>query len=105
VGERAGAVEYIYKALRPGGWFAMFENNPWNPGTRYVMSKIPFDRDAVTLSPVEGKRMVRAGGFGVKRVDFLFYFPAVLKFMRPLEMLLYKVPMGTQYLVLAKKPA
>src|SRR5215510_15558715 len=42
--ERAAAVDYIYRALRPGGLFSFWENNPWNPGTRYVMSRIPFDR-------------------------------------------------------------
>ena len=40
-------------ALRPGGLFAFWENNPWNPGTRLVMSRIPFDRDAITLSALE----------------------------------------------------
>ena len=40
----APAVEYILQSLRPGGWFAFWENNPWNPGTRYVMRRIPFDR-------------------------------------------------------------
>jgi len=45
--ERTVAVEYIYRALRPGGLVVLWENNPWNPGTRYVMSRIPFDRDAI----------------------------------------------------------
>jgi SAM-dependent methyltransferase len=48
--ERTMAVDYVFRSLRPGGLFAFWENNPWNPGTRYVMSRIPFDRDAITLS-------------------------------------------------------
>ena len=44
--ERLATVDYVYRSLRPGGLFAIWENNPWNPGPRYVMSRIPFDRDA-----------------------------------------------------------
>ena len=46
----------------PAGCFALWENNPWNPGTRYVMSRIPFDRDAITLSAARGPRLLRGGG-------------------------------------------
>jgi hypothetical protein len=27
----AAAVDYVYRSLRPGGLFAFWENNPWNP--------------------------------------------------------------------------
>jgi len=47
--KRAAAIDYVLRSLRSGGLFAFWENNPWNPGTRYVMSRIPFDRDANTL--------------------------------------------------------
>ena len=42
VDERAAVIDYIYHSLKPGGWFAMWENNPWNPGTRYVMRSMSF---------------------------------------------------------------
>jgi trans-aconitate methyltransferase len=48
--EQASAIDYILRSLRSGGIFALWENNPWNLGTRYVMSRIPFDRDATMLS-------------------------------------------------------
>src|SRR5262245_23633059 len=70
--QRPSSVEYAFRCLRPGGLFALWENNPWNPGTRLVMSRIPFDRDAITLSPLETRRMLRTGGFEVIRTDFLF---------------------------------
>lgn len=103
VAERGGAVKDVYDSLRPGGFFALWENNPWNPGTRYVMSRIPFDRDAITLSAPESRRMLRGGGFDVRRTDFLFIFPRLLKWFRPLEKLVHKLPMGTQYVVLGRK--
>jgi len=48
--QRGSALDYLYKSLRPGGLFALWENNPLNPATRYMMSRIPFDRDAITLT-------------------------------------------------------
>jgi SAM-dependent methyltransferase len=34
VADRDHAIQYVSHALRPGGLFALWENNPWNPGTR-----------------------------------------------------------------------
>jgi trans-aconitate methyltransferase len=101
--KRPAALDLVWRALRPGGLFALWENNPWNPGTRYVMSRIPFDRDAVTLSAPEACRMLRASNFEVRRVDFLFIFPRILKWLRPLERRLSRLPLGAQYQVLACK--
>jgi SAM-dependent methyltransferase len=102
--ERAAAVQYVYRSLRPGGLFALWENNPWNPGTRIVMSRIPFDRDAITLAAPETRRLLRDGGFSVLRTDFLFIFPRLLRWMRWLEPLVSRLPFGAQYQVLARKP-
>ncbi len=102
--ERASAVEYVFRSLRPGGLFALWENNPWNPGTRYVMSRIPFDRDAITLSPPQTQRLLRAGGFEIMQTDFLFYFPRPLSWLRRLEPALSRLPLGAQYQVLGRKP-
>ena len=103
VAERAGAVAWVHRALKPGGIFAFWENNPWNPGTRYIMSRVEFDRDAITLTPPESRRLLRAGGFEVLRTDSLFWFPRALRALRPLEPLLARVPLGGQYLVLCRR--
>jgi len=103
VGERAIAVEYIYRALRPGGLLVLWENNPWNPGTRYVMSRIPFDRDAILLSPPETRRLLRVGGFEILCTDFLFIFPRILSWLRCIEPCVTQLPFGAQYMVLGRK--
>jgi SAM-dependent methyltransferase len=103
--ERARAARYVFDTLRPGGLFALWENNPWNPGTRYIMSRIPFDRDAIMLSPPESARLLRDAGFNILRKDFLFYFPRALRWLRGLEAPLRGLPLGAQYLVLAQRPA
>ena len=102
--ERAGAIDYIFRTLRPGGLLAFWENNPWNPGTRYVMSRIPFDRDAITISAREAEGLIRAGGFEVLHSDFLFIFPKLLGFLRTLEPSLIRFPFGAQYQLLCRKP-
>jgi SAM-dependent methyltransferase len=101
---RHATVRYILDCLKPGGIFALWENNPWNPGTKTVMSRIPFDRDAITLSIGESRRLLQAGAFEILRTETLFYFPRQLAFLRPLERLLSRLPFGGQYLVLARKP-
>jgi SAM-dependent methyltransferase len=101
--QRARWLAYLRAALRPDGLLALWENNPWNPGTRLVMARIPFDRDAVTLSPLEARRLVRAAGFEVLRTDSLFYFPRPLRALRRFEPALSRLPLGAQYLVLARR--
>jgi SAM-dependent methyltransferase len=102
--ERAEAVSYVWRALRPGGLFAFWENNPWNPGTRLVMRRIPFDRDALTLSAPEARELLEAGGFEILRTEFLFVFPRALAPLRRIEPAVARLPLGAQYLVLAAKP-
>jgi len=102
--KRAAALAYVYRSLRPGGLFAFWENNPWNPGARYVMSRIPFDRDAITLTPIEAGRLLRGGGFDVLQTDFAFIFPRALSWLRGLEPLVSRLPLGAQYQVLCRKP-
>ena len=101
--DRAAAVRFICRSLRPGGLFALWENNPWNPGTRYVMSRIPFDRDAIMLAPGEARDLVRANGFNVLQTDFMFIFPHVLRVLRGLEPLVARLPLGAQYQILCRK--
>ena len=102
--ERAGAVNYVHRSLRPGGLFALWENNPWNPGTRLVMSRIPFDRDAIMVSAPEARRLLRQGGFEIVRTDFLFIFPSILSWFRGIEPFVSRLPLGAQMQVLARKP-
>jgi SAM-dependent methyltransferase len=105
VAQRSQAVSYAFRSLRPGGLFALWENNPWNPGARYVMSRCVFDRDAVMLTPPECANLLRVGGFELIRTDFLFIFPGWLKFLRLLEPWLSHLPLGAQYMVLSRKPS
>jgi SAM-dependent methyltransferase len=102
---RAAAVDYILASLCPGGLLAFWENNSWNPGTRYVMSRIPFDRDAITLSPPEARQLLGVGGFEILRTDYLFFFPRILRWCRWIEPFCSRLPLGAQYQILCRKPS
>jgi len=105
VSERSAAVNQIYHALKPSGLFAFWENNPWNPGTRWVMSRVSFDRDAILLWPKEARRLLSEAGFEIVLTHFAFIFPKALGFLRFAEWPLRNLPFGAQYMLLARKSA
>ncbi|MGH7139831.1 MAG: hypothetical protein ACREHD_29175, partial [Pirellulales bacterium] len=98
------ALGHVYDSLRPGGMFAFWENNPWNPGTRYCMRVNPFDRDALPITPFQARRLLHRAGFAMLQTTYVFFFPRFLRGMRLLESRLSRLPLGGQYLVLARKP-
>jgi SAM-dependent methyltransferase len=101
---RQNAVNYIYRSLRPGGSFAFWENNPWNPGTRLVMSRVTFDRDAITITARAARSLLKFGGFEILSLDFLFIFPRILRSLRWIEPICAGLPLGAQYQILCRKP-
>jgi SAM-dependent methyltransferase len=100
--ERPVAVDYVYRSLRPGGMFAMWENNPWNPMQSFAMKHSEIDRNAIPLTPPRSRQLV-AALFSIVRTDYLFFFPGYFSWLRPLEKRLIKMPLGAQYQILARK--
>jgi len=68
------------------------------------MARCVFDQDAIKLTPIEAKRILRSEGYTLLRTDFLFIFPRSLKVLRPVEKLVYRMPLGAQYQILCQKP-
>jgi SAM-dependent methyltransferase len=101
--ERDKAVGIVRDALKPGGLFAFWENNPWNPATRFVMSRCEFDKDAQMLRPATARKLLKKNGFEIVRTDYRFIFPRSLRLFRRIEDFVFKTPLGTQYMVLARK--
>lgn len=102
--DRPEALALVRASLKPGGHFAFWENNRWNPMVHLIMSRVSFDRDAHMLFPHQARGLLREAGFAVSSTDYLFVFPAALKPLRRVEPALAKLPLGGQYLVLAKRP-
>jgi len=102
--ERLTAISQIYHALKPNGLFAFWENNPWNLGTRWVMARVSFDRNAILLWPRGARRLLSEAGFEIILTHFAFIFPKPLGFLRFAEWPLRNLPFGAQYMLLARKP-
>lgn len=103
--ERDRAVHYVCDSLRPGGFFALWENNPWNPLTKYNMTHAEIDRNAIPINPPDGKKLITTDRLQLLQLRYYFIFPAFLKFLRPLEHLLSSIPLGAQYVVFSRKVA
>lgn len=103
-GSRQAALDQVWRALRPGGRFALFENSRWNPATRWVMSRCAFDREAVPLDAREARGRMRSAGFRILETRYLFVFPRSLKVLRRFEGMLSALPLGTQFVVWGQKP-
>ncbi|MGE5204912.1 MAG: class I SAM-dependent methyltransferase, partial [Chlamydiota bacterium] len=102
-GQRPAALRYIFNSLVPNGMLAFWENNPWNPATRYLMGRCEFDRGAPPISLRHAVSLLLSNDFQVVDKTTYFYFPRWLKGLRVLEPALSRLPLGAQYLILARK--
>ncbi len=101
--ERPGLLREMGRVTAPGGLVAVFEHNPLNPGTRMVVRRVPFDRDAVLLRSGPLRRLMRAAGLRPVRVRYIVFFPFRGRVFRRLERLLGWLPLGAQHYVAARK--
>lgn len=99
--DRAEVVAQMARVLAPGGRLVIFEHNPLNPLTRKAVADCPFDEGVVLLPRSETLDYVRRTGLTIARKDFIVFFPAALRGLRPLEPFLGGVPLGAQYCVQA----
>lgn len=102
--EREGAMRSVRASLRAGGIAFIWENSPYNPGTRLIMSRIPFDRDARLISPGRLRALQQSCGLVHHATEYHFVFPGALSFLRSVEPLLRTLPLGGQYFVAGRAP-
>jgi SAM-dependent methyltransferase len=92
----------LRRLLKPGALMTVFEHNPVNPVSRYIVATCPFDENAVLIPAREFASRQRAAGFSKVQVSFTGFFPGPLKALRPLEPALAGLPFGAQYYTLAR---
>lgn len=95
----------IYRVLKPTGHFYLFEHNPFNPITRFIVKTCAFDKDAKLLFPRYSKSTLKKLEFKTVKSNFILFFPRIIffKYFIKLEDYLKKIPLGAQYYTLCIK--
>jgi ubiquinone/menaquinone biosynthesis C-methylase UbiE len=96
-----GYLDELLRILKQKGSLVLFELNPLNPGTRLMFHRSPFEENAKMLTPWYTYKMSRS--FGGCAINYYSFFPHFLRWFRPLEKILKKVPFGGLYAAIMKK--
>ena len=97
--QRAAVHRDIARLLDRSGRAYVFEHNPFNPVTQFVVRRTPIDRNAVLLWAAEVRGALRTAGLAHLRTSYIMFFPPRLHWMRGLEPFLGWLPLGGQYVV------
>ncbi len=92
-----GLAKEMRRILRAGGIAAIFEHNPYNPATRYVVAHSEFDDDAVLLSPPTLSRLLRDAGFSRVKARSILFTPFEGRVFDVLDRYLGWLPLGAQH--------
>lgn len=98
-------VAEAYRVTAPGGLMLVFEHNPYNPLTQYIVETCEIDKDAVLLRPAKLRRMFTAVGFTDVFTRTIISVPPAGGFLTRLDSLLGNLPFGAQYYLSATKQA
>lgn len=98
-------VREISRVLKKGGRLYLFEHNPLNPLTRYLVSTCIFDKDAKLLKSNYTVKLLKQAGFFIHNKNFVIFFPRkrIFSVFIFLEKYLQWLPLGGQYFIRAIK--
>jgi SAM-dependent methyltransferase len=97
--QRQQALTKCQHVLADNGQMFLFEHNPFNPATRWIFERCPFDADAEMLSLKTTLALTDKAGFHSEQHGYTLFFPRPLAFLRGLEPWLKRIPLGAQYYV------
>ena len=103
--ERPAVARELLRVVRPGGAVAVFEHNPWNPLTRWLVGRAAIDANAELLSAAECTRLLSGAGAGACRSRYILFFPPRLRRLWAAERALAWLPIGGQYVTVGIKPS
>lgn len=94
----------MYRVLKPGGLALVFEHNPYNPLTRYVVRSCAFDKDAVLLRPRELRKLFSGAEFENVSTRTILSVPPIGAALGRIDRVCGVLPLGAQYYLRAAKP-
>lgn len=100
--EHVPILQQLRRLVAPNGALVIFEHNPVNPVTRYIVATCPFDENAVLIPSGAFAKAQREAGFGRVEIAYTGFFPGSLRKLRPIEPFLRAVPVGAQYYTYAR---
>ena len=100
-------MQEVHRVLKLGGRLYLFEHNPLNPVTKYLVNTCVFDKDAKLLRSGYCTSILKTARLSIKKMDFIIFFPrkGILSKFIFLEKYLRWLPLGGQYFVRATKEA
>jgi SAM-dependent methyltransferase len=101
--ERQMWTNALAATVKIGGRLIIFEHNPWNPATRYLVSTCPFDKGVVLVQPHACVTMLRQSGLQTDRVRYTLLVPWRQAAFVAIEKIFDRIPLGGQYCVLAQR--
>lgn len=75
----------------------VFEQNPYNPITRYLVNTCPFDKNVRLLSLTATQELFLNHGLIMKDSGYCFFFPSSFKRLYSIESKISKIPVGGKY--------
>jgi trans-aconitate methyltransferase len=101
--DRQHTFDELRKFLSIGGRLLVFEHNPTNPFTRWIVKHCPLDRYATLLSSKMAQTFMSLARFRTIRLDYIMFFPRSLSLFSPFERFISWCPLGTQYAIVGEK--
>jgi SAM-dependent methyltransferase len=96
-GDRRKLAREMARVAKPGALVVIFEHNPWNPLTRLVVRRIPFDSGAKLISAGQARGLLRAADLTAIGSRYIMFVPSVSRKAALAERGLGWLPAGAQY--------
>ncbi len=90
-------VAEMHRVIKPCGLALVFEHNPYNPATQYIVKTCEIDKDAVLLRPGKLRGMFVRAGFAAVHTRSIISVPPAGQFLTGLDTILGYLPFGAQY--------
>lgn len=93
----------IHRVLKASGRLYIFEHNPFNPVTRWVVKNTPIDKNAILLSPGEPQQAMANVRLKNIYTKYLMFFPPRWRLLWHFQDFLSWIPLGGQYVTVGIK--